>query len=170
MGLLGWGEPGCVEDCEGWGWGERAGTVGGIRRAFGVVVENLYPMSLPAFQVAEIQKIELPVILSMIDGVHILGEVELAHTCSPPPPLPPPSRSHLPNSGSLPNAPIAPPHGSAAHCSHTGQRRSQRSHLWGSRRAGSTRGKGVRDRFGGQGKVKVILYASVLGSCYTMNL
>lgn len=36
--------------------------------------------SLPALQVAKIQKIELPVIFSMVDGVHILGEVGLAHT------------------------------------------------------------------------------------------
>lgn len=52
---------------------------------------SLYLICLPALQVAEIQKIELPVILSMIDGVHILGEVELAHTCSPPNPDPDPS-------------------------------------------------------------------------------
>lgn len=51
---------------------------------------SLYPVYLPALQVAEIQKIELSVILGMIDGVHILGEVELARICSPPPwPLPP---------------------------------------------------------------------------------
>ena len=39
------------------------------------------PICLPALQVAEIQKIELSVILSMVDGVHILGEVEVAHIC-----------------------------------------------------------------------------------------
>lgn len=61
-----------------------------------MVVLSLYHISLPALQVAEIQKIELPVILSMIDGVHILGEVDLAHNYSLPPPLPPPSGSHLP--------------------------------------------------------------------------
>ena len=157
----------------GWGLGDRAGAVGGTRRESlegpglgwgwngGL---SLYPICLPALQVAEIQKIELPVILGMIDGVHILGEVEVAHTCFPPPPLPHPSGSHLPACRSWPNAPIAPPHGSAAHCSRTGRRRSRRSHLWGRRWAGSLSGKGVGNRLGVQGKVKVTLCTSVLGS------
>lgn len=105
---------------------------------------SVYLFCLPALQVAEIQKIELPVILSMIDGVHILGEVELAHTCSPPDPDPDPSLWAQPARliRSLPNVPTAPHHGSAAHCSHTGQRRSQKSHLWGRKWAVSTRSKG----------------------------
>lgn len=45
---------------------------------------SLGPICLPALQVAEIQKIELAVIFSMVDGVYILGEVEPAHTHSPP--------------------------------------------------------------------------------------
>lgn len=56
-----------------------------------MVVGSLYSISLPALQVAEIQKIELPVILGMIDGVHILGEVEtrshLLPSCSSAPSL-----------------------------------------------------------------------------------
>ena len=55
------------------------------------------PICLPALQVAEIQKIELSVILSMVDGVHILGEVEVAHICLNPLPHPHPEGPTYPS-------------------------------------------------------------------------
>ena len=81
-----------------WGLGDRA-QAGWDHKGQGWAKAGMrgsvYPRNLPALQVAEIQKIELSVILGMVDSVHILGEVELAHICSPPP-WPPPTRSHLP--------------------------------------------------------------------------
>lgn len=102
--------------------------MGALRRArprLGIWGVKFLPICLPALQVAEIQKIELSVILSMVDGVHILGGVEAAQICSSPLRCPLPLAPPHP----LPNAPIAPPPGSEVRCSHTGQHRSQRSHL-----------------------------------------
>lgn len=85
------------------------------------------PICLPALQVAEIQKIELSVILSVVDGVHVLGEVEVVCICFSPPPTSlwtPPIPAEP-----LPNAPTALPLGSGVRCSHIEQHRSQRSHL-----------------------------------------
>lgn len=73
----------------GWNCRDKAGAVGRTRRGnlergkaeAGNLGVNFLPICLPALQVAEIQKIELSVILSMVDGVHILGEVEVAHIC-----------------------------------------------------------------------------------------
>lgn len=83
----------------------RGGTLSGQAAAGDLGIEFL-PICLPALQVAEIQKIELSVILSMVDGVHILGEVEVAHICFNPLPCNPPRGSHPFLSSPCPTHPL----------------------------------------------------------------